>query len=87
MDWSELRAHILRIHHVDDSCRFTPYGEAGRLAEKTHSLLVTVHGGGPYRGDPCEPFYPHGFVGLEREAVLAMRSWVTSSAAPADIAK
>jgi predicted esterase len=87
VDWDELRTPILWVHHADDACRYTPYGEARRLAEKTHSPLVTVRGGGPYRGDPCEPFYPHGFVGLEREVVLAMRSWVKSGAVPADIGR
>ncbi|MFM9967370.1 MAG: hypothetical protein ACKVQK_03045 [Burkholderiales bacterium] len=87
VDWGELRAKLLWVHHAEDSCRFTPYHEAQRLAERTKSPLVTVRGGGPFRGDPCEAFYPHGFVGLEREVVLAMRSWITSAVVPADIAK
>lgn len=49
------------------------------------SPLVTVRGGGPEKGGACQAFTAHGFVGMEREAVLAMRAWVKTGAVPADI--
>jgi hypothetical protein len=42
-------------------------------------------GGGPGRGEPCMAFTAHGFVGVEKEAVLAMRSWIKTGTVPADV--
>jgi len=30
-------------------------------------------------------FTAHGFVGVEKEAVLAMRSWIKTGTVPADV--
>jgi hypothetical protein len=83
--WEELAAPLLWVHHEDDPCRFTSYREAQRYAEKTRSPLVTVRGGGPEKGDPCHAFSHHGYIGIERALVLAMRSWVKTGAVPADV--
>ena len=85
--WGELSAPLLWVHHEDDPCRFTSYREAKRYAERTRSPLVTVRGGGPEKGGACQAFSFHGFPGLEREAVLAMRSWVKTGAVPADVSR
>ena len=77
-----LAAPLLWVHHAEDPCRFTPYHQARRYAERTMSPLLTVQGGGPEKGDPCQAFSFHGFVGREREVVLAMRSWVKSGQLP-----
>ena len=83
--WDELKAALLWVHHEDDPCRFTSYAEAKRYSERTRSPLVTVRGGGPEKGDPCQAFSFHGFVGLEREVVLAMRSWVKTGDVPREL--
>ena len=80
--WDELRATLLWVHHEDDPCRFTSYSEARRYAQRTGAPLVTVRGGGPEKGDPCAAFSFHGFVGLERDVVHAMRAWVKSGVVP-----
>jgi hypothetical protein len=49
------------------------------------SPLLTVRGGGPEKGDPCQAFTFHGFVGRERDLVLAMRSWVKTGRSPLEI--
>jgi len=85
--WNELSALLLWVHHESDPCRFTAYREAPRYAEKSHSPLVTVHGGGPGRGDSCGAFVAHGYVGVERETVLAMRSWVKTGSVPSDVGR
>lgn len=51
------------------------------------SPLVTMRGGGPSRGDPCMPNTAHGFVGVEKEAVQAMRSWIKTGVVPADMSR
>ena len=83
--FEELAAALLWVHHEDDPCRYTSYREAKRYAEKTRSPLVTVRGGGPEKGDACMAFSFHGFVGRERPAVLAMRSWVKTGQVPPDL--
>jgi hypothetical protein len=51
------------------------------------SPLLTVRGGGPEKGDPCHAFTAHGFVGMEREVVLAMRSWIKTGTAASELAR
>ena len=48
---------------------------------------MTVRGGGPARGPACMAFTQHGFVGVEVETVLAMRSWIKTGVVPADVEK
>jgi hypothetical protein len=74
------------VHHESDPCQYTAYRDARRFAERSKSPLVTVRGGGSWRGDACEAFTAHGFVGVERETVLAMRSWVKTGVVPPDVA-
>jgi hypothetical protein len=78
---------LLWVHHESDPCRFTPYHGAKQFAAKSRSPLLTVRGGGPERGAPCEARSFHGFVGVEAETVMAMRSWVKTGVVPADISK
>lgn len=82
-----ITAPLLWVHHESDPCSYTPYRVAREFAEKTRSPLVTVRGGGPGRGDPCMAQTAHGFVGVERETVLVMRTWVKTGVAPSEIAK
>jgi hypothetical protein len=85
VNWDGLAAQLLWVHHEEDGCRYTPYGIAKKYAENTRAPLVTVRGGAPGRGAPCEAFSQHGFVGVERDTVLAMRSWVKTGVTPADV--
>jgi hypothetical protein len=81
----ELRPSLLWVHHAEDPCEYTLYSEAAALARRSGAPLVTVRGGGPGRGDPCMAFTAHGFVGVERLAVLAMHSWIKTGVVPADV--
>jgi hypothetical protein len=85
LDLDALKVPALWVHHVDDACPFAPYGEAARLAEKMRAPLMSVRGGGPFEGDVCGPYFPHGYVGHERAVVEAIRGWVKGGAAPRDI--
>ena len=81
----ELPARLLWVHHESDPCAYTPYRSAREFAARTRSPLLTVRGGGPARGAPCMPFSAHGFVGIERETVQAMRAWIRTGAVPPDL--
>jgi hypothetical protein len=85
--WDGLLARLLWVHHKDDPCKYTSYYDAQRFAEKSRSPLVTVRGGGPERGDACQAFTAHGFVGVEIETINAMRSWVKTGAIPPDLGR
>jgi hypothetical protein len=80
-----LPARTLWVHHVDDPCPFTPYRDAQDFARRSNKPLVTVRGGGNYRGGRCEPFSAHGYRGVERVTVEAMRAWVKTGVAPAEV--
>ncbi|MCX7166657.1 MAG: hypothetical protein NTV11_10335 [Rhodocyclales bacterium] len=87
VNWDGLTPRLLWVHHEFDPCRYTPYRSARQHAEMTRSPLLTVRGGGPASGSACEARSAHGFIGIERETVLAMRSWVKTGVVPADVAK
>lgn len=87
VNWAGLTPRLLWAHHESDPCPYTPYRSAQQHAEMTRSPLLTVRGGGPYRGAPCEARSAHGFAGIEGETVLAMRSWVKTGVTPADVGR
>jgi pimeloyl-ACP methyl ester carboxylesterase len=84
-DARDLPPLTLWVHHVDDGCRYTPYSMAQRAAQRTAKPLISVHGGGPGKGDPCQAFRAHGYVGIERETVEAMRQWVKTGDVPREV--
>ncbi|MBL8385181.1 MAG: hypothetical protein JNM90_19005 [Burkholderiales bacterium] len=85
--WDGLAARLLWVHHENDPCAYTSHRDARRFAERSRSPLVTVRGGGPGRGDDCQAFTAHGFVGVESETVNAMRQWMKTGVTPADVAR
>lgn len=66
------------FHHRDDPCRRTMYRDARDLADKWGIILVSVSGGGGFRGDPCQAFTQHGFTGREEKVAAAIRRLVES---------
>lgn len=73
-DYGSIRAPLLFVHHVDDSCPVTPYAAAAKLAARYP--LISVSGGDPPKSDACEPFSPHGYYGVEAPTVAAMSRWM-----------
>lgn len=82
-DWSALRARVLFVHHADDACLATPYAMAQRVARGR--TLVTAHGGDPPRSEPCEPYSPHGYHGIEVPVVGAIVQWLNGEMPPTDV--
>lgn len=85
VNWGVLKAPLLFVHHVDDPCRFTPFRSAENLAEKTKAPLIAVRGGEGARGNACEAYTRHGFVGVEPETVAAMLNWVKTGVAVPEV--
>jgi hypothetical protein len=77
-DAKEYKNRHLIVHHKNDSCRVTPYASALRSHERYGSELMTMEGGISV-GDPCEALAYHGYNGIERETVDAIKKWVKSN--------
>ena len=84
-DYRVLKSDVLFVHHVDDPCQFTPYPEAQAAAKQSGKPLVSVRGGGGWKGGLCEAFTAHGFVGAELAALRAMKAWIRTGQAPEEV--
>ena len=73
------------MHHRNDPCTYTRYSRVKEYAEETKTPLVTVTGAANVRGDPCEAFGQHGFVGMEVKTIKAILSWIRSGGVPPDV--
>jgi hypothetical protein len=83
--YTDLASQLLFVHHESDPCEYTRYAYAREDAERSKAPLITVKGGGPSRGGDCQAYTAHGFVGVERETVVAMREWVKTGKAVAEV--
>jgi hypothetical protein len=81
LDFDDFNAPMLWVHHANDGCRFTPFWQARRHAEKTGAPLITVNASDTGRGGPCEAFSQHGYAGAEEQTVRAMKNWVVNGIA------
>lgn len=74
-DGKAYRNRHLVVHHVNDWCRVTPYGSAKRSHEKFGTELITMEGG-ISTGNECEAYAHHGYNGIEKETVDAIKAWI-----------
>jgi hypothetical protein len=72
-DYKRAKLPQVFIHHQDDPCIGTTYSSAKSISEKFQIPLITVQGGGDFRGEACKAFTQHGFRGKEREVMLAIQ--------------
>jgi hypothetical protein len=77
---SEVRVPVLVLHHEKDACpSCAPHEVSWILSGLTQApvkKLLWASGGEGARGDPCEAFHWHGYVGMEAQAVQWIGSWV-----------
>ncbi len=80
---TRIRLPTLIVSHRNDACRATPATDATALAAKLdHAPKVEVRiveGGDDPRGDPCEAFHYHGYIGIEREVVSTIADWIKAA--------
>lgn len=86
-DIRKITAPVLWVHHRNDPCRYTQHSRVRQYAEETKTPLVTVTGAANVRGDACQAFTEHGFVGMEAKTVKAILSWIHSGKVPADVSE
>ena len=63
------------MHHKEDGCRVTPFFAAEASQQRFGNDLIAMEGGISV-GDPCQPFGHHGFNGIERETIDAIKQWI-----------
>jgi len=77
---SEVRVPVLVLHHEKDACPSCAPHEVSwimsGLTQAPVKKLLWASGGEGARGDPCEAFHWHGYVGMEAQAVQWIASWV-----------
>lgn len=84
-DVRQVNIPVLWVHHRNDPCSYTQYSRVKQYADETKTPLVTVTGAGNVRGNPCEAFTEHGFVGMEIKTIKAILSWIRTGAVPPDV--
>lgn len=65
----------LAVHHRNDGCHATLFSAAERSHEKFGTELIVMEGG-KSAGDPCEAFGYHGYNGIEKETMQAIKKWI-----------
>jgi hypothetical protein len=71
----EFRNRQLIVHHRNDQCKVTRYNSAEHAHEAYGTELITMEGG-ISEGDPCEAYAHHGYRGIERETMEAIKQWI-----------
>lgn len=74
-DGPSYRNRQLLVHHRNDGCRLTPF-EAAEASHLRYGTELIAMVGGVSSGNPCRAFGHHGFNGIERETVEAIKRWV-----------
>lgn len=78
-----IESPFLMVHHTNDTCRVTSYGDILDIYETVRSKpnfdFVAVSGGSrPIDTNPCRALAAHGFLGKERETVGAIVEWMNT---------
>ena len=75
-----LRVPVFVVHHATDSCPASLPHEADRLMPlltgAPRTAIRFFKGGATPRSGPCEPFAPHGYLGLEADVIAAIAAFI-----------
>lgn len=74
-DPTKYKNRHLIVHHKNDTCRVTPFNSALHSREAYGSELLVMEGG-TSTGDACEAFAYHGYHGIERDTMEAIKQWI-----------
>jgi predicted alpha/beta hydrolase family esterase len=80
-DYGAIKIPQVFIHHKEDPCFATTYESVEKIAKKFDLPLVTVTGGGDFKGGACEPFSQHGFRGNEGVVMRKIAEIITTGQA------
>lgn len=74
-DARKFKNRHLVVHHKNDSCNWTTFDAALASHEKYGNEFIAMEGG-TSTGERCEAFSYHGYNGIERETVNAIKKWI-----------
>jgi hypothetical protein len=75
----DIAVPVLVVHNHDDGCHESPFGDtASAMARMQHAPIkeLIAVSGGSLRGSPCDALSPHGYYGIEDQAVPAIIAWI-----------
>jgi hypothetical protein len=79
---ADIRVPVLELHHRDDQCYITQVAGVPAfiraLTNAPRKDSVILSGGKTAESEPCGALAPHGFFGVEDQAVKAMTDWIDS---------
>jgi pimeloyl-ACP methyl ester carboxylesterase len=79
----DITVPVLIVHHEHDGCRASPYAGAEALLERLRASpkreLIAFDGGDTPTSGPCDPFAPHGYLGIENKVVDAIAVWIKAA--------
>ncbi len=75
LDARKYKNRHLVVHHKNDGCSSTPFGPAKYSHDKYGTDFIVMEGGVGI-GDPCEAQGHHGFRGVEKETIDAIKAWI-----------
>lgn len=84
VDLAAIRVPALVARHQNDGCAFSPPEGGTRvlnaLTAAPRKTLLTFAGGDAARSKACEAFAPHGYLGVEEQAVAGMAAFILEGA-------
>jgi len=82
MDLAAVRVPVLVLSHQNDGCEYTPANDApsllGQFANAPRKEAKILSGGDPPKAKPCQAMTPHGFLGIEDQAVGTIVKFIKS---------
>ena len=77
-----IKVPTLLVHHGKDECNHTLFKDVPPVVAAVGSSrkeMITFQGGGPPKGDPCDPWGYHGNPGIEPEVVTRIADWIKTA--------
>jgi len=83
MALEKITVPTLIVSHRNDACTITPAADAPKLSERltkaSKVAFALLDGGDPPQSDPCRAKAPHGYFGVEAEAVNTIAKFITDN--------
>jgi hypothetical protein len=80
LDLARIAVPVLTLAHAGDSCQASPPEGARtierRLSRAPRHTSGLIRGGRPAQSGPCEAFAPHGYYGVEGEAIARIGAFI-----------
>jgi pimeloyl-ACP methyl ester carboxylesterase len=80
MHLASIKVPTLILSHRDDRCELTPATGTSELKDRLTAAepaqVELLVGGSPPNSEPCGPMAPHGFLGIEDEAINRIAEFI-----------